>query len=196
MTKVLLLNADYTPMRILAWQKAVGLVLEEKVGVVAAYEDRQIRSQSLSLPWPAVVALRRYARHRGRISFNRMHVIARDEASCQYCGVRPRTHTGRLELEALTLDHVVPRVQAVEGVVRLPWNGRRAPVNSWENVVASCSSCNASKGGRTPEEAGMTLLRVPRRPTSRELLRAAFARARIPEEWQPYVPEDVRALSA
>jgi 5-methylcytosine-specific restriction endonuclease McrA len=34
----------------------------------------------------------------------------------------------------------------------------------WENVVIACSACNRKKGNRTPEEAGMKLLRKPYRP--------------------------------
>ena len=65
MTDVLLLNADYTPLRVVDWQKAVGLVLDKKVQVVAAYAGQIIRSTQLNLPWPAVVVQQRYTRSRG-----------------------------------------------------------------------------------------------------------------------------------
>ena len=35
---------------------------------------------------------------------------------------------------------------------------------TWQNLVAACLACNQSKGGRTPEQAGMRLKRVPRGP--------------------------------
>ena len=194
MTDVLLLNADYSPLRVLAWEKAVSLVLDDKVVEVVRYADRFIRSQTMTLPWPAVVALRRYARHRDQVSFNRIHVIARDGATCQYCGVKPRSHTGRLKLEELTIDHVVPRAQSVRGKVVLPWTGRKVPVTSWENVVTACTPCNRTKGPRTPAQADMKLQAIPRRPTSREAILATFARARIPDEWRDFLPEDVGLL--
>jgi 5-methylcytosine-specific restriction endonuclease McrA len=60
----------------------------------------------------------------------------------------------------LTLDHVIPRSRAGE--------------SAWENLVACCHYCNNHKGSRTPEEAGMKLLRQPRPfslHTSRHLMR-------------------------
>ena len=38
--------------------------------------------------------------------------------------------------------------------------------DSWDNITTACLSCNVRKGSRTPEEAGMPLNRVPRRPHS------------------------------
>ena len=189
MTDVLLLNADYTPLRVLCWEKAISLLLDEKVGMVVEYADRFVRSPTTTLPWPAVVALRKYAHFRNPISFNRMHVIARDGASCQYCGAKPRSKTGRLKLEELTLDHVVPRAQSVKGKVTLPWTGKKVPVTCWENIVTACLDCNRLKADRTPAEAGMTLKVLPARPSSREAIRVSFLRAKIPDEWRLFIPE-------
>ena len=50
----------------------------------------------------------------------------------------------------LTLDHVVPR--------RL--NGP----NAWDNLVCCCVACNSKKGGRTPKQAHMKLIRPPIQP--------------------------------
>src|SRR5687767_10570718 len=44
---VLLLNADFTPIKVLPWQRAMVLLLEEKVQVVSAYAGRAIRSATL-----------------------------------------------------------------------------------------------------------------------------------------------------
>ncbi|MCB9795621.1 MAG: HNH endonuclease [Alphaproteobacteria bacterium] len=191
MTDTLLLNADFTPLKVLSWQRAITLMMDEKVGLVVQYADRQVRSARLELPWPAVVALNRYTPFRPRLSYGRMQVIARDRASCQYCGEQPRSRTGRLALDALTVDHVVPRVQAVGGEVVLPWSGMRVPVSCWENVVTACAGCNRVKGGRTPEQAGMRLRSIPRRPSPSDALRLLFARVSIPEEWRDFIPEGV-----
>ena len=77
------------------------------------------------------------------VPFSRANIYARDEHSCQYCGRRFPT-------SELTFDHVVPVAQG----------GRK----DWENIVTCCVSCNRRKGGRTPEEAGMRLVRPPKRP--------------------------------
>ncbi|MFN9959907.1 MAG: HNH endonuclease, partial [bacterium] len=36
--------------------------------------------------------------------------------------------------------------------------------NSWTNLVCACVKCNARKGGRTPEQAGVRLVREPVKP--------------------------------
>ena len=197
MTDVLLLNADYTPLRVVDWQKAVGLVLDKKVQVVAAYAGQIIRSTQLNLPWPAVVVQRRYTRSRGVAPYSRINVIARDGAVCQYCGARPRSRNGRTQWEELTVDHVVPRAQSVAGEVVLPWSGLRVPVTSWENTVTACAKCNRLKGARTPEQAGLTLRALPRRPDEHQLMRLAFTRsASLPPEWRSWIPDDLAATAA
>jgi 5-methylcytosine-specific restriction endonuclease McrA len=50
----------------------------------------------------------------------------------------------------LTIDHVIPRMLGGH--------------TDWENVVAACRECNHRKGGRTPDQANMPLLSVPRQP--------------------------------
>jgi 5-methylcytosine-specific restriction endonuclease McrA len=71
-------------------------------------------------------------------------VLARDRETCQYCGAQPgRAH--------LTIDHVLPRAQG--------------GTTAWENVVAACAACNHRKANRTPQQAGMSLARLPRRPS-------------------------------
>lgn len=187
MREVLLLNADYSPLRVLDWQRAIGLMLDDKVGVVATYADRFVRAPSLRVPWPAVVAQRRYTAFRSRVPFNRENVIARDEATCQYCGASPRRPSGRPAVEELTLDHVVPRAQAVDGRVWLPWSGRWVPVTSWENVVAACAPCNRLKGPRTPMEAGLRLRALPVRPAPRDAVRVGGTLAGVPEEWRVWL---------
>ncbi len=186
---VLLLNADYSPVRVVDWRRAVSLLLDEKVQLVAGYEGRQIRSPSATLPWPAVVTLRQYARHRGKVCFSRQNVLARDGWACQYCGESPRSRSGRPLPSLLTMDHVVPRARSEGGQVVLPWSGRPVPVTSWENIVTACRPCNQRKAAKLPEEAKMVLRTRPRRPTPWEGVRLLFSRVAIPEEWKDYLPE-------
>ena len=130
MQDVLLLNADYSPVRVLDWRRAVNLLIDKKANLVAPYEGRLIRSPSTTLPWPAVVNLKQYASHRGKVRFSRQNVLARDVWTCQYCRRAPRTGLGHPITVDLTLDHVVPRSRSNKGRVTLPWNGKRVPVTS------------------------------------------------------------------
>jgi 5-methylcytosine-specific restriction endonuclease McrA len=59
-------------------------------------------------------------------------------AMCAYC----RTTQGRIEAE-----HILP--------------SSRGGTDGWQNRVLACASCNARKGDRLPEEAGMPLQIVP-----------------------------------
>lgn len=189
MIHVLQLNADYAPMKLLRWERAVELVLDAKAVQVVSEEGRFVRSARLALPWPSVIALRRYAQVRGRVRFSSRNVIARDNYTCQYCGVRPRLPDGRPDRELLTLDHVVPRAQARHNTVYLPWVKRWVNVTCWENAVASCRACNTRKADRTPTQAGMTLRTLPRVPTTADVLRLSLARLpQVPDGWLPYLP--------
>ncbi|HHO52663.1 MAG TPA: HNH endonuclease [Deltaproteobacteria bacterium] len=186
---VLVLNADYTPLRVIPWQRAVGLLMDDKVSLVEAYTGRMIRSASSSLPHPAVVALNRYSAFRNRVRFNRANVLARDSYTCQYCGVRPRRPSGRPDLGELTIDHIVPRAQADErGRIRIGQGSR--PVTCWENVTTACITCNANKADRTPDQANIKLRRPARVPNQLDVLWMALFTVDIPEEWRDFLPDD------
>lgn len=193
-TNVLLLNADYSPIKIIPWEKAIGLILTDKAILVEDYAGRLIRSATMELAWPAVVALKEYVKGATRVKFNRSNVMARDGYQCQYCGVRPKTASGRPDLSELTIEHIVPRARSVVRgggkQVFLPWDKTWVPVTCWENVVAACGECNLKKGARTPSEAGMVLRKMPHRPNPTDLIRMTFLRVRIPDEWKFYLPKD------
>jgi 5-methylcytosine-specific restriction endonuclease McrA len=183
------LNADYGPMKVVRWERAVELVLDEKAVTVTPYEGRFVRSVSLAVPWPAVIALKRFTRARERVRFSPRNVHARDVWTCAYCGLRPRLADGRPDRRALTLDHVIPRAQARNGLVYLPWARRWVKVSCWENAVAACPSCNTRKADRSLAHAGMTLRAYPRVPTAADALRIALDRVYpVPDEWAQWLP--------
>ncbi|MBT7706763.1 HNH endonuclease [archaeon] len=191
-TAVLLLNADYRPYKVISWVRAISLLMDEKADLVEGYADKVLRSFSAEHTWPAVVRLRRYVKAKTRIRFSRRNVLARDSYTCQYCGDLPM-YKGRPHVEALTIDHVVPRAQANKGRVTPSWDKKRTiPVTCWENIVTACCRCNSNKGARTPLEAGMKLARKPKRPGPMDILRMGITRSVIPDEWKLYLPEDSR----
>lgn len=187
MRDVLLLNADFTPIRVVSWQRAVSLLMCDKVRLVAPYTDRFVRSPTLTLSWPAVVSLARYARFIARPKLNRRHILARDHYRCQYCGFTPYSGEGRPDMSLLTMDHVVPRAHAVNGRVRVPWTDEIVFATSWENLVTACTECNYRKADRTPAQAGMTLRARPRRPGAMDGLRITMSRISVPPEWEAFI---------
>jgi len=109
-------------------------------------DDDWIRTVDSEIQVPRVIRLVRYDRlPRQTVKFNRRNIFARDNNQCQYCGRRfPTTE--------LSLDHVVPRSQGGQ--------------STWENIVCCCLECNVRKGGRTPKQAGMSLIRKPESPNA------------------------------
>jgi 5-methylcytosine-specific restriction endonuclease McrA len=168
MEQTLLLNATYEPLRVVHWQKAITLWCQGKVEIVAVY-DREIRSVSFSIKLPSVIRLLRRIRIRRAgeyVPFSRANIYARDNHVCQYCG-------DGFSTSELTFDHVIPVARG----------GRK----DWENIVTCCIPCNRRKGGRTPEQAGMRLVRRPRRPDKAPAVRITFGLRNAPESWRDYV---------
>ncbi len=92
-----------------------------------------------------------YARMRSRQDYvpplSNAALFRRDCNTCLYCGET-------FPFRDLSRDHVRPIVQG----------GR----DRWNNVVTACKSCNHTKGGKTPEQAGMQLLAIPFTPNHAE----------------------------
>jgi 5-methylcytosine-specific restriction endonuclease McrA len=188
MDRCLLLNADHQPIKTICWQRAVSLLVQDRVVLVAEFEGAVVRSPSLTVPRPAVVALTTYVRLvRPQPAPSRRNVLARDGYRCVYC------NAGHAELahlppeERLTMDHVVPRSSARNGRVKLPWNGREVPVGSWENLVTACRSCNGRKGAMLPREAGLTLRKPPRTPDPRDIWLTRLRHGSVSDPWLPWV---------
>ncbi len=148
------------------WRRAVKLVFMEKVEVVEESE-RVVRSVSESMRIPSVVRLVRYVRFRRREArFSRRNVYARDHYICQYCN-------NRFPVDELTCDHVIPR--------------SRGGGTDWTNIVTCCAKCNRKKGGRTPEEAGVHLLKRPHRPPWIWSFHIRAGGRRAPSGWHTYL---------
>lgn len=163
-----MLNASYEPLCVVPVRRAVVLVLKEKAEVLHV-ADRPWRSERTVLQAPSVIRLVQFVKvpFRSKVPLNRRAVFARDGHRCQYCGAA-----------AENIDHVIPRSRGGEHV--------------WENVVAACRPCNASKGDRFLEETHFTLRRRPQAPQA--LTWVLFAVGRVSPDWEPYLSEP--ALSA
>ena len=140
---VLVLNQNYEPLNVCNLPRAFRLLFGSKAEVIE-YDHQEIRSIRAVYRAPSVIRLQHHIRRpRPRVKLTRREIFARDHNTCQYCG-----KTGN----DLTLDHVLPR--------------HRGGQHTWENLVAACRPCNHRKGGHTPEEARLRLLRQPFEPRS------------------------------
>lgn len=179
-TKVLVLNRSYLPIHITIVRRALSLLYQGVAHAVdeqyrtfdfASWADLATDEDTIGLVdrairVPRVILLQGYDRiPRRYVRFSRFNIYSRDGNRCQYCGRQfPRAE--------LNLDHVVPRSKGGTSV--------------WENVVCSCHRCNRLKGGRTPTEAGMRLIRQPRRPQWTPFMTETYSLRRY-KEWMPFL---------
>lgn len=161
----LVLNQSWMPIDHISWERAVTLWFLDKCEIVAEYADRVVRSAGFEMAVPSVIRLLRDVRTRKAARFSRHNVFLRDRGRCCYCGAAVAMKDG-------SYDHVIPRAQG----------GRTV----WENVVWCCIPCNQRKGGRTPEQARMSLLRHPVKPKSLPNQRPRLPR-QIPEDWKAWL---------
>jgi 5-methylcytosine-specific restriction endonuclease McrA len=166
--QTLLLNASFEPLQVVSWQRALQLLFQGKVEVVEESE-REVHTVRLTIRVPSVLRLLHFiprVKKRRVIRFSRENVFIRDGFQCQYCGKSfAKSH--------LTLDHVTPIVQG----------GKK----SWENIVTSCKPCNQRKGGRTPQQAQMHLVRKPKEPVWLPRTTLSLGVSLTPERWKIYL---------
>ena len=132
------------------------------------YPDHRpaVQTVSFRIQVPKIILLMFFDRlPRKEIKLTRHNIFERDRHQCQYCGKT-------LSRQDLNLDHVIPR--------------DRGGLTTWENIVCSCIRCNTQKGNRIPREAGMKLLRSPRRPKWRPFVTISHPRLHD-EHWRHFL---------
>lgn len=155
-------------LSVVPWKKAVKLIVNGKAEAVPGSTIvRKIQSIRKSFGVPSVIRLLveiPWAAHNKRIRFSRRNVVIRDNSKCQYCSKNIGKSSG-------TLDHVIPR--------------SRGGKTDYNNCVYCCKDCNNTKGNRTPEEAGMKLIKKPKRPTFVSLYKSQLSTP--PDEWKNFI---------
>lgn len=191
-TNVLVLNRFYMAIRVVTVRRALTLLYRQCAEVIAnesgqfvSYDfdswcelsqlaslekqpgEDYIQAVGFELQVPRIARLTRFDRMPMQsVRFNRKNLFARDDHKCQYCGKVEATHK-------LSLDHVVPR--------------SHGGPTTWENIVCCCLRCNSRKGGRTPKQARMELLRKPEKPRVNPMLVQSVEDPRY-ECWKTFLP--------
>jgi len=180
---VLVVNRFFQPVQVTSARRAflllyggAALALDERGDLhdFSAWRHLPVREEDDGLPIasgalrvPRVLHLRRYERlRRPVIRLSRKNLMLRDAHQCQYCARTPM-------VRELNIDHVLPR--------------SRGGADSWENLVTACRVCNLRKGRRTPDEAGMRLLRIPGPPRWSATTQILMGTPRPFEEWTPFL---------
>lgn len=188
--RALLLNVDYRPARLyplstVPWTTLMKWVIKTEnrkksdpnaspcCVVLEHYPDVWVNAAHAQVQLPAVVRYPYFVKRHGRISLTKLNVFLRDNFTCQYTG-------RKLSKNELTLDHVIPV--------------SRGGGTTWDNVVACDPDVNFKKANRTPQEAGLRLLRHPRKPTPEEIntmakenLKVGFEANTVNPLWLPYL---------
>jgi 5-methylcytosine-specific restriction endonuclease McrA len=164
--QTLLLNSNFKPLKVVTWQRAICMWFSDKVEILEEYDDFDLNSISFTMKCPAVIRLLKHVGYRSRPKFSRLNIFRRDKFSCLYCGEKPN-------MKELTFDHVVPKVQG--------------GTTHWHNIVSSCRRCNFIKGEKTPEQAGMVLLKKPNIPSEEAYIRFNFDFPKTPDAWRSYL---------
>lgn len=103
-----------------------------------------VPSGKISIKLPELIVLNKYDRvPRTDVKLTRRNLLIRDNWTCQYTGKKLRG-------EDISIDHIIPRTQG--------------GTTTWNNVVICDWKINAKKAGRTPEQAGLRLLKKPSKP--------------------------------
>jgi len=166
--KTLLLDKVYRPIAFISERRVARLVMTEKATVISEWKGVPFYGKMFC---PAIILLKKYVRRKPLLPrFNFKGVFRRDFYTCQYTGIV-------LPQSQLTVDHIIPRSRG----------GR----STWENCVTASLSINAAKGNRTPEEAGLKLLRPAQAPPDSLGLEFAVMEETHPD-WEDYFPGVIR----
>ena len=138
---VIAVDRNFMPMMEVSRRHAIKAIVTERAEALcldtwtrkAMYEIMDVHEFACIL-YPGVNAIKDSKMKLGK---GYRGILERDEHRCQYC-----------DGKANTVDHVLPRAQG----------GGSTPTN----LVAACLACNQKKADRTPEQAGMPLLRPVR----------------------------------
>lgn len=160
--RCLVLNKGWAPISTVPLKRAIIMLFAEKARIIEPESyatftwedwsrlrpenaDEAIYSANLSFRIPEIILLENYDKMpRPKVHFSRRNLYKRDNMTCQYCGKTPGS-------SELNIDHIIPR--------------SKGGTSTWENCVLSCIPCNSRKANRTPEQAGMRLRKVPKKPT-------------------------------
>lgn len=192
-----MLNAHYVALRIIDARRAFSLLFkrdhfDRPVAEVVSIEDGRyvsynfedwcelsefkkvfepaehdwVRTIRFHIAVPRIIRVLRFSRlPQQEVKFNRRNIYARDQNRCQYCG-------GKFNSTELSLDHVIPR--------------SRGGPTVWENIVCACLKCNVRKGGRTPAEAELHLVRKPAKPRFSPVMRLALSSTKY-RSWKQFL---------
>lgn len=117
----------------LKWKEWLTLICDEN--------DTFVKTIQGNIKIPKIIILCKYDKvPKKRPKLTRKGIWLRDEGVCQYTGKKINPNDGNI-------DHVIPK--------------SRGGKTDWTNCVLAHKKVNAKKADKTPEEAGLKLIRQP-----------------------------------
>ena len=156
---------DPISSQLYTWEDWLSTFFTEKETEVN-YET--IRSKYWSFKKPKIIICTSYNKiPHTSLKLSRRNILIRDRFTCQYTGKR-------VTYKNATLDHIVPKSKGGK--------------TSWTNLVACTFEVNVKKADRTPEEAGLKLIHVPKKPQWSPIY--AISLKKRPKCWENYIKEE------
>lgn len=160
---VLILNKNWIPINtttarhsfsLMYSDHAKGLLIEENkfhplewrewVSLKTNEQDDLIKTVSGFIKIPNVIILNYNDKiPKQTIKFTQKNIWERDNFTCQYTGKKLNKNTGNI-------DHIIPKSQGGK--------------SCWENCVLAHKEINSKKADKTPEQAGLKLIKKPTAP--------------------------------
>lgn len=160
--QVLVLNADCTILSISTLDRIIGMYINQKINILKTSGSKKMHSSFNFEGIPSIVCLKNYIYIPYKeVNLTRNRIFKRDKYQCQYCG-KKLTNT------IATIDHIIPKCKP------------DSPGNTWDNIVACCIECNSTKGNKTLQQSGMSLMRKPFVPKLEHFFQ-------IKNEWKDYI---------
>jgi len=183
---VLVLNKLWMPIRVIATIRAFTLLFAGKASavdvsdysvftwdewseIIPEADEQVIQTANSSIKIPEVIVLSNYDKlPKKGMKLTKRHIFLRDNFTCQYSGEKVSRKTG-------DIDHIFPK--------------SRGGKTSWENLVVCSKKINRQKADKTPQEAGLTLLKKPGKPEPQVIY--IDPRMDMPESWGKFIAKRV-----
>jgi len=182
--EVLILNKSWNPIRIQTVLDAITLVYRKRAAFINVqnYEvygwdnwvkippkegEEYITTSYFSFKIPKVIVLTHFNDIPVyRVNINKRTIFESDNFICQYSNKK-------VSLKSGNLDHIIPKSKG----------GKK----TWNNIVCCDAKINSFKNDRTPEEAGLKLLKKPEKLDYRKTV--LTYKEGMPEEWKNFLKE-------
>ena len=152
MNSVIVLTSNYYYWDERPMEEVVSKIFKDKIETVISMDEEDVGGQTFRIPKPMVVRLKEFSGYKSKkdwLPYKDMHVFSRDNNICQYWHYDEMGEPFKYicTQDERTIDHVLPKSHG---------HGK-----SFVNCVTCCNDHNSKKANRTPEEAGLKLIKKP-----------------------------------